>query len=492
MTENNSAVSEASFKLASNSSFKDDELGIPKEFLLGSSISSWQYEGNIEGIYQNQNFIEKMYNDNPQNWYQGYGPDKAIDFLTNWKQDAQLMIDAGLQSVRFTIDWSRFYTNIFTKELNHQYINTYLNFSKKLKANGIKLFLILEHWDMPYELYEKYNGYVDVHVQDMFVNYASDVFETFNNIVDYYMVFNEPIVIPQLSFLERKWYPYECNTKYAIAVMHAKNVMTSKAINTFRELKISGEIGIGGINIEPISVRDESNPEDVKAGIIAEYFSGQMFIDPFINNQYNPNFIDFLKQEELMFELTNEQKNNFMTANIDFIGVNYYHPDRICSPDKDSEGLRKYFNTYKDESKRFNVDRGWEVEPTGLYKIGMQIKSKYKNIKWFVNENGYGTEEYLTKREDSKLLDSYRSAFVNEHIYNLMLVNKDGGNCFGYHTWSFCDNCSPYNAMKNRYGFVEVDVLDDFKRKPKASYYYYQKLIKERKIRNNMRFEDFI
>ncbi|MGL5915901.1 MAG: family 1 glycosylhydrolase, partial [Culicoidibacterales bacterium] len=39
----------------------------------------------------------------------------------------------------------------------------------------------------------------------------------------------------------------------------------------------------------------------------------------------------------------------------------------------------------------------------------------------------------------------------------------------GYLVWNFMDNISPYNALKNRYGLVEMDLTQDRARRIKKS-----------------------
>jgi beta-glucosidase/6-phospho-beta-glucosidase/beta-galactosidase len=55
---------------------------------------------------------------------------------------------------------------------------------------------------------------------------------------------------------------------------------------------------------------------------------------------------------------------------------------------------------------------------------------------------------------------------------------KDGANCFGYHMWSIIDNWSWRNAYKNRYGFIEVNLLDQ-SRKLKKSARWFKKMIEK-------------
>ena len=58
----------------------------------------------------------------------------------------------------------------------------------------------------------------------------------------------------------------------------------------------------------------------------------------------------------------------------------------------------------------------------------------------------------------------------------------DGCPVIAYNPWTFLDVLSTGNGMSKRYGFVYVNTTDqeklDFKRIPKDSYYWYQKVTK--------------
>ena len=105
----------------------------------------------------------------------------------------------------------------------------------------------------------------------------------------------------------------------------------------------------------------------------------------------------------------------------------------------------------------------------------MVLKNEYGNVKWLVSESGMGVQNEDGYRDESGTIqDDYRIEFIAEHLAWLSKAVKDGCNCHGYWLFASIDNCSPYNAFKNRYGLVEVDINDGFKRRLKKSAAFYK------------------
>ena len=96
----------------------------------------------------------------------------------------------------------------------------------------------------------------------------------------------------------------------------------------------------------------------------------------------------------------------------------------------------------------------------------------------FVTENGLGAADQLV---DGQVNDDYRIKYLADHVLTMKEAITDGVEMIGYCAWSFSDLLSWLNGYRKRYGFVYVDRDDDgpkeLKRIPKASYYWYQKLI---------------
>ena len=117
-----------------------------------------------------------------------------------------------------------------------------------------------------------------------------------------------------------------------------------------------------------------------------------------------------------------------------------------------------------------NESRGWEIYPQGLYDFGMDCAKNYPDLEWSVSENGIGImDEYKNRDAEGTIQDDYRVDFVRQHLEWVAKAIAEGAKCRGYHYWAVIDNWSWANAFKNRYGFVEVDLMDGYKRRLKKS-----------------------
>ena len=113
----------------------------------------------------------------------------------------------------------------------------------------------------------------------------------------------------------------------------------------------------------------------------------------------------------------------------------------------------------------------------------MKMKKEYPNLKFFVSENGMGVEhEHRFRNEAGEIQDDYRIEVIKEHLEWIAKAIEDGAQCLGYHYWGVIDNWSWNNAFKNRYGLVEVDLMNDYQRKLKKSAHWIQNVIKTKTI----------
>ena len=96
-------------------------------------------------------------------------------------------------------------------------------------------------------------------------------------------------------------------------------------------------------------------------------------------------------------------------------------------------------------------------------------------------ENGLSAVD--EKESDGKIHDSYRIAYLREHIRAMkQAVEEDGVELLGYTPWGCIDLVSASTGeMKKRYGFIYVDKDNEGKgtlaRSRKDSFYWYKKVI---------------
>ncbi|MGL4392678.1 MAG: glycoside hydrolase family 1 protein [Fusobacteriaceae bacterium] len=430
----------------------------PDGFWWGSATSGPQAEGDKDkchdSIYDHWFKIER------ERFFNEIGPDKASGFYENWKADIAMMKKLGHNSFRPSIQWTRIFKNLDTFELNESGVQFYNNVINELISNGIEPFMNLFHFDMPIELQNR-GGWENKEVVDMYARYAKTCFELFGDRVKYWFTFNEPIVPAEGGYLEDFMFPNIVDMKRAIQVGYNTQLASAKAISEFRKLKINGEIGVI-LNLSPTYPRSQ-NTFDLKAAFEADLLVNRSFLDPAVHGVYPKELCDFLAKHGLTPETTKEELEIIKNNTVDVLGVNYYQPRRVKAkvdmPNPNAPLTPEtFFEWYAMPGRKMNPFRGWEIYPKGMYDIAIRIKNEYKNIKWFVSENGMGVEGEEKFIVDGQVKDEYRINFVKDHLKYLHKGMKEGSNCKGYHLWTFIDCWSWMNAYKNRYGWISLDL----------------------------------
>lgn len=445
-------------------------------FYFGSATSSTQSEGAHTDDLKGKDIWDIWYEEEPYKFFDGIGPQDTSTFYKNYKSDIQLLKKVGHNSFRTSISWSRLFPQGFGK-INEDAVKFYRNVFEELKRNDIEPFVNLFHFDMPYEL-QKIGGWENRKVVDYYREYAKKCFELFGDIVKRWFTFNEPIVHVECGYLLCYHYPCKVDPKAAVQVAYHTALASAFAIKEYHELNQGGKIGIV-LNLTPAYPRSQ-NEADVKASNIAELFANKSFLDPAIKGEYDQELIDIIKKHNLMPEYTQEDLSIIKNNTVDFLGINYYQPVRVCAkahlPNPEAPFMPDYYyDHYVMPGRRMNPYRGWEIYPKGIYDIAINIKNNYGNIEWMITENGMGVENEERFRKDGMIHDDYRIDFYKEHLTWLHKGIEEGSNCIGYHVWTFIDCWSWINAYKNRYGLIELD-LETQERRIKKSGQWFKEL----------------
>ena len=434
----------------------------PKGFYFGSSTSATQSEGSIEGDGKGDNIWDLWYELEPYKFHDLIGPKDTSQFYRNYKEDIKLLKKTGHNSFRTSISWSRLFPNGYGK-INEKAVEFYKDVFKRIKEEGINLFINLYHFDMPVAL-QNIGGWEKREVVEYFANYAKVCFELFGDYVDRWITFNEPIVHVEMGYLLQYHYPMEVDPKKAVLVGYHTQLASSRAIEEFKKTKLhelGRKIGIV-LNLTPAIPRS-NNPKDVEAAHYAELFAIKSFLDPSIKGIFTPDLVNLLGEYDLLPEYDKNDLAIIKNNTIDYLGVNYYQPLRVCEQPFEVKNdaifmPTNFYQPYKMPGRRINEHRGWEIDPSVIYDIGMYIKDNYDNIEWLITENGMGVEGEEKFRQNGQIQDDYRINFFKEHLYYLNKAIEDGSNCIGYQVWTFIDCWSWLNAYKNRYGLVELNL----------------------------------
>lgn len=446
----------------------DKKYIFPENFWWGSATSGPQSEGSFNKPHKS--VFDYWYEIEPEIFFDRVGPEVTSNFYNSYKEDLAMLKEIGLNSFRTSIQWTRLIKDLETGEPDEDGIRFYNDVIDETIKNGMIPVMNLHHFDLPVELYDKYGGWTSKHVVDLFVKFAETAFKLFSDRVKHWTTFNEPMVVVEGQYLYEFHYPKIVDGKKAIQTMYNLNLASAKAISKFKELgcrKEGGKIGVV-LNLTPAYPRSNSE-EDLYASKVADTIFNYSFLDPAVKGEFPSLLVKLLKEENILWESTDEELNIIKENTVDFLGVNYYQPRRVKAKESESDNTKgwmpeKYFDYYDMPGKRMNPYRGWEIYPKAMYDIAVNIRDNYNNIPWYISENGMGVEgEEKYIGEDGSIQDDYRIEFFEEHLQYLHKGIEEGSNCFGYHSWTPIDCWSWCNAYKNRYGYIAVDLANQKK-----------------------------
>ena len=147
----------------------------PENFLWGAASSAFQIEGGWDADGKGMTVAD--FNSFKRSDKQADSK-VASDFYHHWREDIQLMKEMGMKVYRFSISWARIIPD-GDGEINQKGIDFYNNVIDCLLENGIMPFVTLYHFDLPYALVEKYNGWENRACAYAFERYARICFREF-------------------------------------------------------------------------------------------------------------------------------------------------------------------------------------------------------------------------------------------------------------------------------------------------------------------------
>ncbi|MEY8351849.1 glycoside hydrolase family 1 protein [Lachnospiraceae bacterium 54-53] len=459
----------------------------PENFLWGASSSAFQIEGGWDEGGKGVTVADV----NSFKRSEKQADSKvASDFYHHWEEDIRLMKELGLKIYRFSISWARIIPD-GDGEVNPQGIGFYNRIIDCLLKQGIQPFVTLYHFDLPYALVEKYNGWESRECVKAFERYARICFETFGDRVIYWQVHNEQNLMVRVNervniTAEDAWEAdrQRAQMDYHMFLAHALAVKACHAI-------IPGG-RIGPAVSSTCTYPESSRPEDVWAARMNDWFKTDYCLDMHFYGKYPGYYMSYLKERNIVPATEPGDEEILQGAAMDFIALNYYrtlcvrhlpadkeHPagERAFPVNEVDFDQYGYFHHIKNEHLA-SSEYGAQIDPLGLRTVLNNYYQKYR-LPLIVTENGLGTADTLT--EDGRVLDDYRIDYLRAHILACSQAVEDGVEMLGYSPWSFMDLLSSHEGFRKRYGFVYVNRddhdLKDLKRIKKDSFHWYRHVI---------------
>ena len=469
-------------------------MGFKQGFLWGGAVAAHQLEGayNIGGkglsimdvctvgsVHEHRQITKGIIEGKI------YPNHDAIDFYHRYKEDIALFAQMGFRCFRTSIAWTRIFPTGEESEPNEVGLQFYDDMFDECLKYGIQPVITLSHFEMPYALVEKYGGWRDRKLIDLFVKFATVCFQRYQHKVKYWMTFNE--INNQANF-EHEGSIYsdsgilykegENKEKTMYQVAHYELVASAKAIAIGRNIIPDAHFGcmIAMCPIYPYSCK----PED----IVMAYKAMQKryyYTDVHVFGKYPANILALWKRKGFDIDVTEEDYQILQSGCVDYIGFSYYMSFAIQHK---KENQYFDYNEAKDLVKNPHVDAsdwGWQVDPVGLRYALNWFTDRY-HLPLFIVENGLGA--YDKVENDGSIHDTYRIDYLRKHIEQMRLaVDEDGVDLIGYTPWGCIDLVAASTGqMSKRYGFIYVDKQDDgtgsLKRSKKDSFFWFQKVIK--------------
>ncbi|EHD14797.1 hypothetical protein CIN_07290 [Commensalibacter intestini A911] len=455
-----------------------------KDFMWGAASASYQVEGNVNQDNRGKS-IWDYYLTDKQLAGLGVTGEVAINFYDRdqYLKDIKLLKSLGINSYRFSIAWPRIIPDGLGP-VNMQAVAHYRRFITDLKLAGIKPVVTLYHWDMPLALAQK-GGWENRDSIDWFNQYAQVIFENFGDIVQDYVLINEPSVEVAQNIKAKRYLAGDTSDSSLPIIATPATLETSlksynhillaaaKAKESFREGHYKGRLGVA-LPLSPILTAGDATDQDKADAKIADGVLNRWFLDAIYKGTYPEDVLALAKKMNLKIDVQPTDAKTIHDAGFEFLGINYYAPFYV------RHGKGKGYNpeTYipKGQKAAFNG----AVRPDQLTALLDRIRTEYGNPTVIITENGAGFpgEDKLVK---GMVVDTQRCEYIKDHIKAMNEAMKHGSKVDGYMVWSSHDNLEWLEGYKSRFGMIYVD-WNTQKRTPKQSAYVYGHIIKGDKI----------
>ena len=469
-----------------------------KDFLWGGATAANQFEGGWNEGGKGPGVPDHIRGgtvDTPRLWDKEIDPNvyypshQAVDFYHFYKEDIALYGEMGFKCFRLSVNWSRIYPNGDELEPNQEGLEFYHKVFAECKKYNIEPLVTISHYELPWGLSVKYNGWTGREVIDCFVRYATTLFKEYKDEVKYWLTFNEINIgvnafgrimslgmqgddhKPMFKMTET---PEEASDRFT--ALHNQFVASAKAVVIGHEINPDNQIGLmiaGSMNY-PYT----PNPLDVRETQIKMQMSNWFCGDVQVRGHYPYYAKRYFKDNNITVRMEPGDEEILKKGTVDFYSFSYYMSS--CSS-VDPEALKGAGNMFTGIVNPYlkASDWGWQIDPEGLRIYLNEVYGRYE-IPLMIVENGLGAVD--ERGEDGKFHDDYRINYLRDHIKAMAQAVEDGVDLMGYTMWGCTDLVSASTGeMKKRYGFVYVDRDNDgngdFHRERKDSFFWYKKVI---------------
>ena len=474
----------------------------PEGFLWGGATASHQIEGayleNGKGL-STMDLISGARRGEPRIITDHVEPGvfypshEAIDFYHHYKEDIALFGEMGFKVLRMSISWPRIFPNGDDAKPNQAGLTFYHHVFEECHKHSIEPLVTLLHYDMPYALTQKMNGWANRRLVDLFARYCDTLFTEYRDEVIYWLTLNEMNILtsPRCRYFtggmrptEGGWFfgghddppesPEERSERFQ--ALHHQFLACARAVAIGHA--VNPENKIGCMMSSQCTYPRTCDPDDLLAAQHQRQIMNYFASDVQVRGEYPGYILRYFRENSIQIHEEPEDALVLAQGCVDFYSFSYYQSRCISAKPMDDSveenmavGVR---NPYLPKTQW-----GWQVDPKGLRYYLNEMWDRYR-IPMFIVENGLGAQD--KRAEDGRFHDDYRIEYLREHIEQIDEAIKDGVQVMGYTPWGCIDLVSASTGeMAKRYGFIYVDKHDDgtgtYAREHKDSFFWYKKVI---------------
>lgn len=437
----------------------------PKDFLWGTTISSYQNEGAYNKDGKGHSIWDTF--TNHPDFKKGNG-NEATQFYNNYKEDVQKIKELNLDSFRFSLSWSRILPS-GTGEINPKGIEFYHNVIDYCIELGITPWVTLYHWDLPQTLEDK-GGWTNREILDWFKEYVEICTKEYGAKVKNWIVLNEPMTFVGLGYFMGMHAPGKKGATNFLAAAHHATLCQGIGGRIVRKNVTNAYIGTtySCSHVTPYSQLNKHK----KAAKRIDALLNRFFIEPALGMGYPTDAITGLNAIEVYIK---DGDKELMEFDFDFIGIQYYF--RIVAKFSLLPPILFATEVPAVERNAKVNNMGMEIYPKGLYKMLKKFSAYPKVKEILISESGVCFDDPI---ENGQVNDKNRiKYFKKTFAYTLKAIEK-GMNVKGYFIWTLVDNFEWAEGTKTRFGIIHTDFATQ-KRTLKKSALWLRSFLKPQK-----------
>ncbi|HTL11856.1 MAG TPA: glycoside hydrolase family 1 protein [Bdellovibrionota bacterium] len=432
---------------------------IQRPFLWGAATSSHQVEGgNVHNdwwAWEEKGNIEG-----------GVRSGAATDHWHRYKEDLKLAESLGLNTYRFSIEWSRVEPR--KGRWDQKALDWYVELVAECERRGLLPMATLHHFTSP-QWFAEDGGFTNEKSAGRFAVFVEKVLEAIGPRIPLWCTLNEPMVLVVGSYLGKFMPPAEFNPKgasqacrnllrahvkaYDLIHAHAK---THERQGPWKDHPV--QVGLAHNMIDLMPDRWWHPVERLLQRVFWRFYN-QAWLDAVTGRRQRFGVPGLVPKPEPV-------KKALGRKTADFIGVNYYTKAYLSfrprdASDQNLQGIPVGVSFAR--RKEPVTDMDWALHPEGLKRM-IRMAASY-GLPIYVTENGIADKE-----------DSLRPGYLKSHLGAVAQCLEEGIDVRGYYYWSLLDNFEWIKGFKPRFGLISVN-YETFERKLTGSAEWLKKII---------------